>query len=80
MFVTHEQRGRGVGKRMLEQALAYARTCCEEVLLTVVGGNDAAHNLYASAGFEVYGHEPCAIKLGTDYHSEVLMRLPLTSS
>lgn len=77
MFVRPEVRGCGVGKCLLSAVLAHARTCCEEVLLTVVEGNEAAHRLYASAGFVEYGREPRAIKVGTEYYQELMMRLPI---
>lgn len=77
MFVLPEARRCGVGKRLLEEILAHARTCCEEVLLTVVEGNEAASALYTDAGFEQYGREPDTIRIGDEYYHEVLMRLPL---
>ena len=77
MFVHPEVRGQGVGRRLLEEVLSHARTCCEEVLLTVVMSNEAAHRLYAAAGFVEYGREPGAIKVGCNYFDELLMRLPV---
>ena len=74
MFVRPDSRGSGIGKRLLDAALGHADSCCEEVLLTVVEGNHAACRLYISAGFEQYGCEPDAIKLGDNYYSEILMR------
>lgn len=79
MFVVPEMRGRGVGKRLLDEVLAHAWTCCEEVLLTVVVGNHEATKLYAAAGFIEYGWEPRAVKIGADYHDERMMRLPIRS-
>lgn len=77
MFVRPEARGYGAGKQLLGAALAHARTCCEEVLLTVIEGNHAAKGLYTAAGFVEYGREPSAIKIGSDYYHELMMRLPL---
>lgn len=77
MFVRHEMRGNGVGKRLLEEVLGHARTCCEEVLLTVVEGNTAAQAMYTGAGFQEYGREQGAIKLGSHYYNELMMRLPI---
>lgn len=79
MFVRPDCRGRGAARQLLSAVLADARTSCEEVLLTVVEGNDAAYGLYVAAGFVEYGREPAAIKIGTNYHHELLMRLPLAS-
>lgn len=75
MFVRPEVRGRGLGKCLLREVLTHSRTCCEEVLLTVVADNEAAYRLYTSAGFVEYGREPRAIKIGSDYFDELLMRL-----
>lgn len=77
MFVRHEMRGSGVGKRLLDATLEYARTSCEEILLTVVEGNEPAIALYARAGFEEYGREPNAIKIDGSYYHELMMRLPI---
>lgn len=77
MFVRPEARGCGLGNRLLDEAIAFARPRFEEVLLTVVEGNAAAQRLYVSAGFEEYGLEPRTIKIGTVYFHELLMRLPL---
>ena len=47
----------------------------EEVRLTIVATNTAAIRLYERAGFEQYGLERRALKIGDDYHDEVLMAL-----
>ena len=77
MFVRPDVRGRGAAKQLLNAVIAHARVYCEEVLLTVVAGNQAAHRLYTEAGFIEHGREPAAIKLGSDYYDELLMRLPI---
>lgn len=77
MFVRPEARGRGMGQRLLNALLAHSRNLCEEILLTVVADNEAACRLYTAAGFVEYGREPRAIKIGSDYFDELLMRLPL---
>ncbi|MEV7941580.1 GNAT family N-acetyltransferase [Kitasatospora sp. NPDC088264] len=47
-------RGRGLGGRLLETALDEARArAYEGVLLWTIAGLDAAHHLYAKAGFEL---------------------------
>ncbi|MFD8755695.1 GNAT family N-acetyltransferase [Kitasatospora sp. NPDC059577] len=59
-------RGLGLGRRMLETALVEARArSYEGVLLWTVAGLDAAHHLYAKAGFEVTVSRP-AHKFGLD--------------
>lgn len=50
-------------KRLLDEL---ARTSAVRVVnLTVTQGNEAATQLYRSLGFEVYGTEPMAMRVGT---------------
>lgn len=51
--VAEPSRGRGVGRRLLEELLAEAdRRGAGEVFLEVRAGNEPAQHLYASLGFE----------------------------
>lgn len=79
MYVAPEQRGRGIGKALVAEAIAQARTVpgLEQLLLAVVTTNTAARQLYRSLGFEVYGLEPRALKHGDQYWDEELMILRL---
>lgn len=79
MYVAPEQRGRGVGKALVAEAITQARTIpgLEQLLLAVVTTNTAARRLYRSLGFEVYGLEPHAMKYGDQYWDEELMILRL---
>lgn len=79
MYVAPEQRGRGVGKALVAEAIAQARAISglEQLLLAVVTTNTAARQLYRSLGFEVYGLEPHAMKQGDQYWDEELMILRL---
>ena len=79
MYVAPEQRGRGVGKALVTEAIAQARTILEleHLHLAVVTTNTAARQLYQSLGFEVYGLEPRALKQGEQYWDEELMVLSL---
>jgi RimJ/RimL family protein N-acetyltransferase len=61
----------------VQQVVAHARTVVEQVCLTVVASNVAARRLYSAAGFEEYGLERRALKVGDEYYDEVLMVLPL---
>ncbi|MET8628920.1 GNAT family N-acetyltransferase [Kitasatospora sp. NPDC004669] len=59
-------RGQGLGRRLLDTALDEARArSYEGVLLWTVTGLDAAHHLYAKAGFELTLSRP-AHKFGLD--------------
>lgn len=66
MYVRPAARGRGVARRLVEAVLAQARSSplTELVQLTVTESNTAAVHLYTSCGFETFGTEPCAVKLG----------------
>ena len=79
MYVTREQRGRGIGAALLAEAIALAREApgLDQLLLAVVTVNTAARQLYHSLGFEVYGLEPRALKQGDQYWDEELMILRL---
>jgi RimJ/RimL family protein N-acetyltransferase len=78
MFVQPSARGAGVGKALVARLIDHATGLVEQIHLTVVASNVAAARLYASAGFEPYGLERRALKVGDQYHDEVLMALPLT--
>ena len=49
----------------------------EQVMLAVASGQAAAKKLYLQLGFQVYGREPQALKVGQVYADEELMTLLL---
>ncbi|MFM2059318.1 MAG: hypothetical protein RLY71_3703 [Pseudomonadota bacterium] len=63
MFVRESARGLGVGRALVQAALADAagRAGLRVVTLTVTDGNAAATRLYESVGFSTFGVEPMAI-------------------
>ncbi len=77
MYVARDAQGQGIGRALLEQALAEARQQpgLEQIMLTVVSTNGAARQLYESLGFKTYGVEPRALKVGEQYFDEDLMIL-----
>ena len=75
MFIQPEARGTGLGPSLVARVLEHAMQTVEEVRLTVVATNKAAIRLYERAGFEQYGLERRALKIGHDYYDEVLMAL-----
>lgn len=79
VYVTGSQQGTGLGRKLMEAAVAKSRAIgdVEELQLTVITCNTGAIALYESLGFKTYGVEPKALKLGTDYYDEALMHLPL---
>ncbi|QVQ26212.1 GNAT family N-acetyltransferase [Achromobacter deleyi] len=79
MYVTPAQRGRGLGRLLMQAAIAHAQTMrgIRQVQLSVTANNAAAAALYASLGFAVYGHEPEALCVNGKLYDEALMALPL---
>ena len=77
MFVRSDARGTGLGPSLVARVLDHAMQAVEEVRLTVVATNTSAVRLYERAGFKQYGLERRALKIGNDYHDEVLMALSL---
>ena len=53
MWTSPRRRGTGVGRALLEAAVAFAGDA--DVLLSVTDGNDAARHLYESYGFVATG-------------------------
>lgn len=75
VFVDPAHRGGGVGGALMEAVLAEARRTVEQLILTIVEGNEAALALYRRLGFTTYGKEPRALKAEGGYADEVLMAL-----
>jgi RimJ/RimL family protein N-acetyltransferase len=77
MYVRPSARGTGLAASLVQRVIEQARPLVEEIILTVVASNAAAHRLYSAAGFEQYGLERQALKIGDAYYDEVLMALRL---
>lgn len=76
MWVAPEARGHGLGKALLDHAIAWARSVDAQcVKLGVTCGDTPAARLYASAGFRVVGDE-VALRPGSTLRSRN-MRLAL---
>lgn len=77
MYVPQEMRGKGVGKMLLQAAIAYARSLpgVEQVNLSVVLISKEARLLFISHGFGTYGLERHALKLRDRYFDQELMTL-----
>jgi ribosomal protein S18 acetylase RimI-like enzyme len=79
MGVRREWRGQGVGRRLLDQCLAAARTAgLEKIELEVFTDNAGAIHLYESLGFVREGVKSRARKLEGRYQDVLLMALWLT--
>jgi ribosomal protein S18 acetylase RimI-like enzyme len=79
MYVRTDARNAGVGRKLAEAVIEYAREHVEILQLDVVSENEAARRLYASLGFVEYGIERKALKQHGRYYDEVLMAKDLTA-
>jgi RimJ/RimL family protein N-acetyltransferase len=72
VYVTDRARGAGVGRRLMEGLLARAAAIngLEQVALTVTTTQTAAIRLYLSLGFQPFGCERRALKIGGRYFDE----------
>jgi len=77
MYVRLDARGTGLAASLLQRVIEHARPLVEELRLTVMASNTAAHRLYSAAGFQPYGLERRALKVGDNYYDDLLMALPL---
>jgi len=77
VYVTAAARGQGAAKAMLTHMLdrVHAYPGLEQVGLSVSVLQDAARRLYSALGFEVYGYEKHALKVGEIYVDEEHMVL-----
>ncbi|HEX8253897.1 MAG TPA: GNAT family N-acetyltransferase [Thermoanaerobaculia bacterium] len=79
MYVAPEFRGRGLAAALLDRCVQHA-TSMEDIAwvqLAVSEAAPAARRLYARAGFEVWGHEPDALRWGGKTAAEEHMALRL---
>jgi len=79
MMVRGDQRGRGIGRLLIDACIAEARRAVgvEMLTLTVTASNAGAVRLYERTGFVRYGSLPRAIKVGDQYHAKDQMVLML---
>jgi GNAT superfamily N-acetyltransferase len=78
MWVAPEKRGRGVGRALLDAAVAWARSVgARALILDVTIGNGEAEHLYEAVGFVATGSEK-PLRPGSELRSRA-MRLALRS-
>ena len=72
VYVSPKHRGKGVGRALLAGLLDHAKRdeSLEQILLAVASSQTAAKQLYKNFGFEQFGTEPNALKLGSQYVDE----------
>jgi ribosomal protein S18 acetylase RimI-like enzyme len=75
VYVKNDHRGKGIARQLLTEVLQRARSQpgLEQIILTVGQSQAAAKRLYLSLGFEVFGHERHALKVGGVYVDEDYM-------
>jgi ribosomal protein S18 acetylase RimI-like enzyme len=80
VYVSSEARGQGAGRRMLCSLLERAGSLegIEQIMLAVGTTQAAAGSLYRSLGFESFGCERRALKIGNRYVDEEQMVLWLS--
>jgi len=80
MYVRPEARKAGVGRRLVEAVIDFARQRVELLQLSLVKVNEQARRLYARLGFVEYGVEKNSLKQDGRYYDEILMALDLVRS
>ena len=75
MYVAPAHRGKGLGRQLLEHAMAFCAGMegVRQLLLTVTAGNDTALAMYEALGFSVYGREPRALLVDGVYYDDLHM-------
>jgi ribosomal protein S18 acetylase RimI-like enzyme len=79
LYVRSGWRQRGLARALVEAALAAARQRegVRLVQLTVTEGNRPALELYSRLGFELFGCEPMAVRVGEHFVSKLHLWLDL---
>lgn len=79
MYVASEYHGQGLGRRLLETAIAHARQVrgLEQLRLIVGEANTGARRLYEAVGFKDFGREPRELKTDGKYYDSIHMWLEL---
>jgi len=79
VYVTASHRGQGLGAKRIAALLDLVRhdPSLEQILLGVATSNLAAIRTYQRFDFVIYGTEPRALKVGSEYVDEHLMVLRL---
>ncbi len=70
MYVRAAAQGSGLASALVEAIVERARSRVILVELSVVSTNERALRLYRRHGFEIYGVDPCALKIGERYLDE----------
>jgi RimJ/RimL family protein N-acetyltransferase len=75
-FVLDQWRGRGLGKQLAVQTLAFARSAGYEKLVVFVrAGNTGAQRFYAALGFSPCGRLVRQVKIADEYDDGIVMEM-----
>jgi ribosomal protein S18 acetylase RimI-like enzyme len=79
VYVAADLRRSGLGRQMLRDVVALARTLdgVIQIHLSVVADNMSARTLYLNSGFKLVGRTPRAVLVDGKYFDEDLLVLPL---
>ena len=84
VYMTAAQRGRGIGRKLIETLLACAMHIpgLEQIQISVASSQTAAASLYRRLGFQPYAREEKALKVGGHYLDEdfLVLWLPVRDS
>lgn len=81
MYVMKDYAGKGIGRRLLDEALVESRklNSMELINLTVSADNLAAVRLYSKLGFQTFGRETRAVKATGAYLDKLHMWRPVSA-
>ena len=79
VYVRPQYREQGIARKLMQEAIRRVGAIdgVEQIHLMVTTINTGARQLYRSLGFEEYGVEPRALKVGSEYYDEAMMVLLL---
>jgi len=79
VYVKEPHRGKNIARKLLNKLiqLARAQSGLEQITLTVSSGETPAKHIYTALGFQTFGHEIHALKVGRVYVDEDYMILRL---
>ncbi len=70
MYVREAARGTGLAEAMIQAVVDHARGKVEQIIISVIVDNERARRFYGRMGFEPYGLERRALKIGDRYYDE----------
>ncbi len=75
VYVAETARGQGLGRAVVEAAIAEARQLVAQLLTCVSVDNAPAQRLYEELGFRAWGLQPRSLKIGERFVDEIDMLL-----